>query len=95
MLGCWYIAIPPDWRGISSGLGETRRPDPGPGRPLRGLAPDGPRDLFAAQGHEGQLIVVVPSRDLIVVRLGLLDDRKGWPSLGTWVQGLVGLFPAR
>jgi hypothetical protein len=55
--------------------------------------PNGPRDLFVAQGHEGQLIVVVPSKDLVLVRLGLSDDRKGFGSLGEWVGRVVALFP--
>lgn len=55
------------------------------------LCPHGPRDLFVAQGHEGQLIVIVPSKDLIVVRLGLLDDRNFY-ALGRWTEELVALF---
>jgi CubicO group peptidase (beta-lactamase class C family) len=53
------------------------------------------QDLFYAQGFQGQLIVVVPSRDLVLVRLGLLDDRIGWPALREWAHRLVALFPAR
>mgnify|MGYP000262407587 CR=1 FL=1 len=30
-----------------------------------------PRDMFLAQGFQGQRLIVVPSRDLVVVRLGL------------------------
>jgi CubicO group peptidase (beta-lactamase class C family) len=37
--------------------------------------PDAPDDTYAAIGHWGQLIIVVPSEDLIVVRTG--DDREG------------------
>jgi CubicO group peptidase (beta-lactamase class C family) len=55
------------------------------------LCPKGPQDLFMAQGHEGQLIVMVPSKDLIVVRLGLIDDRN-FGALGHWVEELVALF---
>lgn len=50
------------------------------------------RDHFRAQGHEGQLIVVVPSKDLVVVRLGLLEGLQGWPALGEWVERLIALF---
>lgn len=33
--------------------------------------PGAPRDLFHASGHDGQSVAVVPSRDLVLVRLGL------------------------
>lgn len=56
------------------------------------LFPDGPTDLFMAQGHEGQLIVIVPSKDLVLVRLGLIDDRH-FRDLGAWAQQVVALFP--
>ena len=63
------------------------------GKPSRALTPDGPRDLFVAQGHEGQLVVIVPSKDLVVVRLGHLADLSGWEPLGAWVEQVVKLFP--
>jgi CubicO group peptidase (beta-lactamase class C family) len=76
------------------GAGFWITPEAGSGKPDGGaLAPNGPRDLFVAQGHEGQLIVIVPSKDLIVVRLGLLDDRTGFGPLGQWVEKVVALFP--
>jgi CubicO group peptidase (beta-lactamase class C family) len=50
------------------------------------------RDHFRAQGHEGQLIVIVPSKDLIVVRLGLLESLDGWRALGEWTERVVALF---
>lgn len=36
--------------------------------------PDAPTDTFAALGHWGQYIIVIPSRDLVIVRTG--DDRE-------------------
>jgi len=64
------------------------------------LTPEGgrvrlPRDVFTAQGHEGQLITVVPSKDLVIVRLGRFDDRTGFPALRDWMAELVPLFPDR
>jgi CubicO group peptidase (beta-lactamase class C family) len=75
------------------GAGFWITPESGRGRPLGALTPDGPRDLFMAEGHEGQLVVIVPSKDLVVVRLGLFDDRVGWTPLGAWVERVVALFP--
>jgi CubicO group peptidase (beta-lactamase class C family) len=68
-------------------------PVSGRGKPYSALAPDGPRDLFAAQGHEGQLTAMVPSKDLILVRLGRFENGSGWRALGDWVQRIVALFP--
>ena len=85
-------------KGQSYGAGWwVTPPDPGPGadgRPARPMMPRIPPDTFRAQGHEGQLIVVVPSRDLVVVRLGLLSNlTTSWTALGEWVQQLEALFP--
>ncbi|WP_424339999.1 serine hydrolase domain-containing protein [Henriciella sp.] len=53
-----------------------------------------PWDSFAAEGHEGQTLYVVPSRDLVIVRLGLMENGgNNWPALFEWNQSLASLFP--
>lgn len=39
--------------------------------------PSAPADLFAAQGYQGQYVFVIPSLDLVVVRIGLSSS---WPA---------------
>jgi hypothetical protein len=39
-----------------------------------GKYPDAPRDLYYASGFQGQKIFIIPSRDLVIVRMGLTDD---------------------
>lgn len=53
-----------------------------------------PRDAFHAGGHEGQTIWVVPSRDLVIVRLGLMPNGgDNWPTLWEWNQRVARSFP--
>lgn len=35
---------------------------------------DVPKDLFSANGYQGQYVFVIPSKDLVVVRTGLAED---------------------
>jgi len=37
-----------------------------------------PPDTFDAAGHGGQFVTVVPSRSLVIVRLGHSVPRGGW-----------------
>lgn len=50
------------------------------GKPEDRTYPDMPTDLFWANGHNGQAIFVVPSLDLVAVRLGMTWD-------GDWGEG--------
>lgn len=53
-----------------------------------------PWDAFHAGGHEGQTIWVVPSRDLVIVRLGLMSNATdNWEALYEWNQEIARLFP--
>ncbi|MGJ8561221.1 MAG: serine hydrolase domain-containing protein [Litorimonas sp.] len=49
-----------------------------------------PYDAFQASGREGQLVWMVPSRDLVIVRVGLMKDtRESWNSLFQLAQTIV------
>lgn len=39
-----------------------------------GKFPDVPKDLYSANGYQGQYVFIVPSKDLVVVRTGLAED---------------------
>jgi len=39
-----------------------------------GKYPDVPRDLYSANGYEGQYVFIIPSKDLVIVRTGLAED---------------------
>jgi CubicO group peptidase (beta-lactamase class C family) len=78
------------------GAGWWLAPKEGAGRPYPIYVDTGPeRDGFSAQGFEGQYTLVVPSKDLIVVRLGMTpekDLRTG--ALKDWMGRLARTFPS-
>ncbi len=64
---------------------------PTTGKPV--LFPErGPRDLFACLGHLGQFVLVSPSRQLVVVRLGKTQEDRLDPVTARLGE-LVALFP--
>ena len=92
--------LPPGWVGFS------RTPAAAPNNGIYGAhfwvnAPPGPEqypglragiDSFEMNGSAGQLVVMVPSRDLIVVRLGE-QHASDWAALRANVSGLIEAFP--
>ncbi|MER9882811.1 MULTISPECIES: serine hydrolase [unclassified Mesorhizobium] len=53
----------------------------GPGdeeRPGAGIAAGLPKDTYWMEGHDGQTVAIVPSEQLVVVRLGLTPARLGY-----------------
>lgn len=78
------------------GAGFWLTPASGTGTPWRALiAGRNPADAFSAQGRDGQVILIVPSQDLVIVRLGLLGGgAEGWNALGDWLAELAQSFPA-
>jgi CubicO group peptidase (beta-lactamase class C family) len=67
----------------------TNRTDAGGERPW----PDAPEDTIAGLGHWGQKLVVIPSRDLVIVRTG--DDRDRSFDTNRFVRLVLDAFPAR
>jgi CubicO group peptidase (beta-lactamase class C family) len=47
---------------------------------------------FSANGFQGQFVVAVPDRDLIVVRLGATDD-AGMQKVKDWIKSIAECFP--
>lgn len=77
------------------GAGWWLTPHQGQGSPVHATIRDNElADVFRAEGHEGQIIAVVPSRDMVVVRLGLFDDDDhAWEKLGDWTAKVIEAFP--
>lgn len=53
-----------------------------------GYYPDAPRDLYSANGYQGQKVFIIPSQDLVVVRMGLTEDEKF--DFNGFLKGIVG-----
>jgi CubicO group peptidase (beta-lactamase class C family) len=55
--------------------------------------PPMPEDAFYMLGHDEQIVAIVPSRDLVIVRLGLTRKGGDWDSARD-LGPIVGAFPA-
>ncbi|MCA8899197.1 MAG: serine hydrolase [Hyphomonas sp.] len=84
---------PPQAEGNVYGAGFWITPAANPSHPDQ-TAHSPPFDAFSAQGHEGQTIWIVPSRDLVIVRLGLMSNAaENWAALYEWNQEIARAFP--
>jgi CubicO group peptidase (beta-lactamase class C family) len=54
--------------------------------------PNAPPDLFMATGHRGQVIAMVPSKDLVIVRFGK-TGYAGYDAMYRWIGDVIGAFP--
>jgi CubicO group peptidase (beta-lactamase class C family) len=78
------------------GAGWWVTPETGRGSLRRSLIPErNPFDAFSAEGRDGQVVLVVPSQDLVIVRLGILPENSDatWDALGAWIAALAQSFP--
>lgn len=82
--------LPEDWMAQSlTVLPVDETDDPGNGMSWRtNVLPDGelrwpelPEDTFYASGHDGQKVLIVPSEDLVVVRMGFTPEADADPSI--------------
>jgi len=62
-----------------------------PGAPNDRPYPSLPTDLFYASGYEGQFVVVLPSQDLVVVRLGQSEPEQAF-DLEAFLRAVLGAF---
>ncbi len=61
--------------------------------PMRGMEkpfPDAPADMFFAAGHYGQLIIILPSQNMMLARTG--HDAGYWSSINTLVAKALACF---
>jgi CubicO group peptidase (beta-lactamase class C family) len=54
--------------------------------------PDNLPDLFMADGHDGQFVIVVPSHNLVIVRLAFTQDPEAF-NLGAFVEKVLEAIP--
>ena len=39
-----------------------------------GVYPNAPKDIFSCNGYQGQRVFIIPSKDMVIVRMGLSED---------------------
>ena len=55
-----------------------------------GYYPDAPKDLYSCNGFQGQMVFIIPSLDLVIVRMGLKED-PGF-DFNLFLKEIIGCF---
>ena len=88
-----YATTPTLDTGYGAGFWTNRVPGKIPLSPVSWGIPDAPSDTFFARGLLGQYVVVVPSRRLVVVRLGASSGPDGdIEGIGRLVADVIGAW---
>jgi CubicO group peptidase (beta-lactamase class C family) len=53
-----------------------------------GKFPDAPKDMFYCNGYQGQMIAIIPSMDMVIVRMGLKEDPAF--DFNGFLKGIIG-----
>lgn len=53
-----------------------------------GKFPDVPRDMFYCSGYQGQMVAIIPSLDMVIVRMGVREEEPGFDFNG-FLKGIV------
>ncbi|UQD55513.1 serine hydrolase [Flavobacterium sp. K5-23] len=53
-----------------------------------GRFPDVPRDMYYCSGYQGQMVAIIPSLDLVIVRMGLKEDPAF--DFNGFLKGIIG-----
>lgn len=53
-----------------------------------GKFPDAPRDMFYCNGYQGQMVAIIPSLDMVIVRMGLKEDPAF--DFNNFLKGIIG-----
>jgi CubicO group peptidase (beta-lactamase class C family) len=53
-----------------------------------GRYPDAPKDLYSCNGFQGQMIFIIPSYDMVIVRMGLKEQKDGFDFNGL-LKGVI------
>jgi CubicO group peptidase (beta-lactamase class C family) len=65
--------------------------DGAPGNASERRFPSAPTDAYQASGYQGQAVIVIPSRDVVIVRMGMTHDREVLDLDGVIARVLVAL----